>query len=125
MADDRHSETNYSPQFAIANPAPGAAPAGKKPSSTAKAGGVATGAPGHVPPSAMIAAYYPPAGYNNGSSRAICGFDASTSDHFSCASNLTSSGLGHYPAVAGGVGKKDVAVGAAVVGLVVAIVLVL
>ena len=71
----------------------------------------------------MIAAYYPPAGYNNGS-RGICGFDAGTSDDFSCVSNLTSS-LGHYPSVEGGVGKKDVAVGAAVVGVIIAIMLVL
>ena len=71
----------------------------------------------------MIAAYYPPAGYNNGS-RGICGFDASTSDSFSCVSNLSSE-LGHYPSVGEGVGRKDVAVGAAVVGMIVAVMLVL
>ena len=130
-ADNPFSEINYSLQFPIANdynpiPAPGAAPVGTKPSSTAKAGaalagGASSGAPGRVLPY-VIAAHHPPA--NNGS-RGICGFGiagSKTSNGFSCVTNLTTS-LGHFPT--DGVGKKDVAIGAAVVGMAIVVILVL
>lgn len=145
-ADDRSSETNYSPQFQVANtftPSYGSGPAGTKPSTKATPGaappavapGAAPGAvpPGaaadHVPPSAVVAAYYPPAGYNNGST-ATCASDPDASERtstfaaFPCASSVKPT-LGHFPSLKGGVGKTDVAVGAAVVGMAFAVVLVL
>ena len=185
-ADDRSSETNYSPQFQVANtftpssrpgPAgtkpstkpthgaapPGAAPPGAAPPGTAPPGTVPPGTapPGAAPPgtaptgafpgapppevavravvfpkavaddilpSAVLDTYYPPAGYNNGS-RTTCasGPDASessTSAAFPCASSVKPS-LGHFQSITGGVGKMDVAIGAAVVAMTFAVVLVL
>ena len=74
----------------------------------------------------MIAADYPPAGYNNGS-RSICvpGLPAnSTSAAYACASSAESPPVGHYQAYGGGVGKVDVAVSAVVVGMAFAVMLV-
>ena len=134
MTDERpkNSETNYSPQFAVANtPPPGAAPtapAGTKPPTTKATAGAAGPPPGttsHVLPSAVIAAYYSPAVYVN-SNRSICESDdaaSSTSAAFPCASSVTPS-LGHYVNSAAGVGGMDKVVGAVVMGIGFAVVLV-
>lgn len=110
------TETNYSPQFTVAStPAP--APADTK-SSTKPAAGA-------TPPAAVIAAYFPPADFKHGRT-SICASDASesgTSAAYPCASNVKL-GLGPFPRVAGGVGKMDAAIGAAVVGMTFAIMLV-
>ncbi|KAF6224795.1 hypothetical protein HO133_009989 [Letharia lupina] len=119
------TETNYSPQFPVAStPAP--APAGPKPVTKATAGAVPPVATGHVLPPALVAARYPPAGYDNGS-RGICAPDApgnSTSAAFPCNSSVERT-LGHFPRSAAGIVRTDGAIGAAVVGMAFACMLVL
>ncbi|KAF6240923.1 hypothetical protein HO173_000715 [Letharia columbiana] len=115
------TETNYSPQFPVAGtPAP--ASAGAKPVTKA----VPPVATGHVLPPALIAAHYPPAGYDNGS-RGICAPDASgngTSAAFPCDSSVERT-LGHFPRSVAGIVRTGGAIGAAVVGMAFACMLVL
>ncbi|KAM0801669.1 hypothetical protein BDR22DRAFT_155023 [Usnea florida] len=140
-------ETNYSPQFTVTSDStptsaapspepptdspPAAIPAGPAPPTDAPP--IAT--PGAVipPPGAayrilgsnVIAADYPPSGYNNGS-RGICvpGLSANgTSAAYACASSAEFP-VGHYQAYGGGVGKVDGAVSAVVVGMAFAVMLV-
>ncbi|KAL9064970.1 MAG: hypothetical protein Q9161_008519 [Pseudevernia consocians] len=131
------TETNYSPQFAVANtftpntPTPAPGPAVTKPSTKATAGTAPTpatppGVTGHSFSPAAIAAYYPPAGYNNGS-KSKCTSDAtgsSTSAPFPCYSSVQPI-TGHFPSSKGGVGKMDVAIGAAVMGMTFAVMVLL
>lgn len=128
--DNRNSETNYSPQFAVAStftaaptPTPTPSSAGTKPLTKAIAAAALPGATGHILQSAVIAAYYLPAGYSNGS-RSICTSNVSgntISTALPCASSVGSN-LGHYK---GGAGQMDVAIGAAVAGMAFAVILVL
>ncbi|CAF9917109.1 MAG: hypothetical protein ALECFALPRED_011042 [Alectoria fallacina] len=116
------TQTNYSPEFPVAN----TFTPGTKSSTKATVEGATSGATGRDPLPAVIAAYYPPAGHKNGNIR-ICAFNTSgngTSAAFPCASsvNLT---LGHFQRFKGGVGKVDVATGAAVLGMTFAVMLML
>ena len=111
IADDRNSEVNYSLQFPVANtPPPGKGTAGAAP----------LGAAGPDLPSAIVAASeYPDDVYFNGS-----GYKCIEGDTDPCIWNITAS-KGHYRNSAAGVGRVDGAVGAAVMGIAFAVVLML
>ncbi|CAF9938492.1 hypothetical protein IMSHALPRED_000818 [Imshaugia aleurites] len=122
------TETNYSPQFPVANtftPAAPPAPAGQQPPIKARNGVALPGATVPVAPLAAIAAGYPDAAYDDNGSSIICASDAagsSTSTAFRCASTGE---LGHFQSSAGGFGKTDVGIGAVVVGMTFAVILLL
>ena len=109
----------------MATPAGPAPPADAPPIATPGAVIPPPGVAYRILGSNVIAADYPPAGYNNGS-RSICvpGLSASsTSAAYACASSAEFP-VGHYHANGGGVGKVDVAVSAVVVGMAFAVILV-
>lgn len=128
---ETESETNYSPQFSVSSDSVPIPASSKMPSTQATASAPSTAATVHNRLPAVVAAHYPPAGYGN-DSRVICTSDgddggatsmSSVSPDFSCVSSVESA-LGHFRSAEGGVGKKGVAIGAAVVGTAFAVVLV-